>query len=104
MSFSQTGTAQRSLPEPDSSTGGGIAAYVMDTALDSVDNSSIKPIARRCGLIKTSKVQTRTTLLLVRLRFHLQTPQRAGKEVQPLLAEECRLFASGYSTGGLLVR
>jgi hypothetical protein len=71
----------------------GLAAYITDTALDSGSDSPIQPIARRCGLIKTSQVHTRTTLLLVRLRFHLQTPQRAGKEAQPLLAEECRIFA-----------
>jgi superfamily II DNA or RNA helicase len=93
VSFSQTGLPNALYLSRTHPLVEGLAAYVMDTALDSVDNSSIKPIARRCGLIKTSKVQTRTTLLLVRLRFHLQTPQRAGKEVQPLLAEECRLFA-----------
>ena len=71
----------------------GLAAYVMDTALDPVEDVRNKPIARRCGLIKTRKVQTRTTLLLVRLRFHINTPSRNGKEVQPLLAEECRSFA-----------
>ncbi|MBA2391749.1 MAG: hypothetical protein H0V70_03265 [Ktedonobacteraceae bacterium] len=31
--------------------------------------------------------------MLVRLRFHINTPSRDGKEVQPLLAEECRTFA-----------
>ena len=40
----------------------GLAAYVMDTALDPVEDVRNKPIARRCGLIKTRKVQTRTTL------------------------------------------
>ncbi len=71
----------------------GLAAYVMDTALDPVEDVRNRPIARRCGLIKTRNVQTRTTLLLVRLRFHITTPARDGKEVQPLLAEECRIFA-----------
>jgi len=71
----------------------GLAAYVMDTALDPVEDVRNKPIARRCGLIKTRRVQMRTTLLLVRLRFHINTPARDGKEIQPLLAEECRTFA-----------
>jgi hypothetical protein len=93
VSFTQTGLPNTLYLSRTHPLVEGLAAYVMDTALDSVDDSPIKPIARRCGLIKTSKVQTRTTLLLVRLRFHLQTPQRAGKEVQPLLAEECRIFA-----------
>ena len=93
VSFTQTGLPNALYLSRTHPLVEGLAAYVMDTALDSLNDSPIKPIARRCGLIKTSKVQTRTTLLLVRLRFHLQTPQRAGKEVQPLLAEECRLFA-----------
>jgi hypothetical protein len=71
----------------------GLAAYVMDTALDSEINPRYAPIANRCGLIRTSAVQTRTTLLLLRLRFHIHAPDRAGKEIQPLLAEESRLFA-----------
>ncbi len=71
----------------------GLAAYVMDTALDSVEDPRNKPIARRCGLIRTSAVQTRTTLLLLRLRFHIHTPSRSGREIQPLLAEESQLFA-----------
>lgn len=71
----------------------GLAAYVMDTALDTEEDTRNKPIARRCGLIRTSAVQTRTTLLLLRLRFHIHTPSRSGREIQPLLAEESRLFA-----------
>jgi len=71
----------------------GLAAYVMDTVLDSEEDPRAKPIARRCGLIRTSAVQTRTTLLLLRLRFHIHTPSRSGREIQPLLAEESRLFA-----------
>ncbi|HEY1353698.1 MAG TPA: helicase-related protein [Ktedonobacteraceae bacterium] len=70
----------------------GLAAYLMDTALDSQEDARNQPIARRCGLIKTSKVETRTTLLLVRLRFHIHTPARSGG-LQPLLAEDCRVFA-----------
>ncbi len=71
----------------------GLAAYVMDTALDTEEDPRNKPIARRCGLIRTNAVQTRTTLLLLRLRFHIHTPSRSGREIQPLLAEESRLFA-----------
>jgi superfamily II DNA or RNA helicase len=71
----------------------GLAAYVMDTALDSQEDPDNRPLARRCGVIKTSKVQIRTTLLLARLRFHILAPARAGREPQALLAEECRLFA-----------
>lgn len=94
ISFTQTGQSDeylslsRTHPFVE-----GLAAYVMDTALDAQEDPLNPPIARRCGLIKTSKVQTRTTLLLVRLRFHIHTPARSGGEFQPLLAEDCCVFA-----------
>jgi superfamily II DNA or RNA helicase len=69
----------------------GLAAYVMDTALDPVEDPFNKPVARRCGVIHTSLVQKRTTLLLVRLRFHIHA--RTGGEDAPLLAEDCQIFA-----------
>ena len=48
-------------------------------------------IARRCGAIRTRQVGKRTTLLLVRARYHLLTltPQTE----YPLLAEECLTLA-----------
>nr|BBH92022.1 ATP-dependent helicase HepA [Thermogemmatispora argillosa] len=69
----------------------GLAAYVLDTALDPVDDAQNPRLARRCGVFRTSRVQTRTTLLLVRLRFQLRMATR-GKE-EALLAEECQLYA-----------
>ena len=45
--------------------------------------------ARRCGAIRTSKVQRRATLLLLRLRYQIVTT-RDGIE-QPLLAEDCQV-------------
>jgi superfamily II DNA or RNA helicase len=65
----------------------GLAAHVMDTALDPLGQSA----ARRCGVIRTKRVERRTTLLLVRFRFHIVT--RRGDEAFPLLAEDCRLLA-----------
>jgi len=65
----------------------GLASYVMDAALDPVAES----IARRCGVIRTSQVSRRTTLLLLRLRFHIVTQR--GEEERPLLAEDCQLIA-----------
>ena len=59
-----------------------LAAHVMDTALD----GSTEGIAKRCGAIRTQMVPTRTSLLLLRLRYHLITT-RGGVE-QALLAEE----------------
>ncbi|GCF11079.1 helicase-related protein [Dictyobacter arantiisoli] len=67
----------------------GLAAYVMDTALDSVDDPFRKRIAYRSGVMYTRLVEKRTTLLLVRLRFHISTPD----DPQPLLAEDCQVFA-----------
>ena len=65
----------------------GLATYVIDTALDPIEES----VARRCGVIRTSRVERRTTLLLVRLRFHIVTQR--GTEEQALLAEDCQLLA-----------
>ncbi|MBV9690193.1 MAG: hypothetical protein JO202_10850 [Ktedonobacteraceae bacterium] len=69
----------------------GLATYVMEAALDSLDDTSEKRVARRCGVISTSRVTRRTTLLLMRLRFHIVT-QRASKEYA-MLAEDCQLLA-----------
>jgi superfamily II DNA or RNA helicase len=64
-----------------------LAGYVMDTALDPLAQG----IARRCGVIRTGSVALRTTVLLVRYRFHIVTIK--GGESIPLLAEDCRLLA-----------
>ncbi|MGL4465847.1 MAG: helicase-related protein, partial [Planctomycetia bacterium] len=47
--------------------------------------------ARRCGVIRTSRVAKRTTLLLLRHRFHIVT--KIGDDERPLLAEESQLVA-----------
>lgn len=70
----------------------GLAAYVMDTALDSVEDGTYKPLARRCGVIRTSRVARRTTLLLLRLRYQVRTQDRI-RGLEERLAEECRLLA-----------
>jgi superfamily II DNA or RNA helicase len=64
----------------------GLARYVLDAALDRMSG----PVARRCGVIRTAAVDTRTTLLLVRFRFHISGSGRG--DGQPLLAEECCLM------------
>ena len=61
----------------------GLASYVMDTAFDPLADSR----ARRCGVIHTADVQVRTTLLLLRMRYHLETKQ--GDSNKLMLAEEC---------------
>jgi superfamily II DNA or RNA helicase len=64
----------------------GMAGYLLDTALDPLLTSA----ASRCGVIRTAAVSARTTLLLVRYRFHLITT-RGGVE-EPLLAEDCAVL------------
>jgi superfamily II DNA or RNA helicase len=64
-----------------------LASYVLDTALDPIN----EPLASRCGAIRTESVSTRTTLLLVRYRFHLVTTRADGEH--PLLAEDCAVVA-----------
>jgi hypothetical protein len=64
-----------------------LASYVLDTALDSLGDG----VAKRCGAIRTRAVETRTTLLLLRLRYHIIVT-RDGKGI-PLLAEDAALAA-----------
>lgn len=63
----------------------GLASYVMDSALDPVGDG----VARRCGAIRTAQVSTRTTVLLVRLRYHIITRSNEGE--RQLLAEDVQL-------------
>lgn len=65
----------------------GLATYVMDSALDPIGDG----VARRAGAIRTSQVGTRTTVLLLRLRYHLIT--RAEDEERQMLAEDVQLVA-----------
>lgn len=66
-----------------------LAGYVLNAALDT-QVTGARP-ARRCGVIRTRAVTTRTTLLLVRYRFHLTLPSRSG--TRQLVAEDARLLA-----------
>ncbi|MCX4701233.1 DEAD/DEAH box helicase [Streptomyces sp. NBC_01373] len=68
---------------------GAVAAYVLDSALDA--NTQGPRPARRCGVVTTDAVSIRTTLLLVRYRFHLTLPSRTGE--RQLVAEDARLLA-----------
>ncbi|MFD8122311.1 DEAD/DEAH box helicase, partial [Streptomyces albidoflavus] len=65
---------------------GAIASYVLDSALDA---KALGPRpARRCGVVTTDAVSVRTTLLLVRYRFHLTLPSRSGE--RQVVAEDAR--------------
>ncbi|MEU9178917.1 DEAD/DEAH box helicase [Streptomyces sp. NPDC048550] len=68
---------------------GALAAHVLNAALDR-EADGARP-ARRCGVVTTDAVTTRTTLLLVRYRFHLTLPSRSGEK--QLVAEDARLLA-----------
>ncbi|MEU7628629.1 DEAD/DEAH box helicase [Nocardia sp. NPDC049220] len=70
---------------------GALANFVLNSALDSLPERT-RP-ARRCGVIRTDAVDTRTTLLLVRYRFHLSLRSRQKAETRELVAEDVRLFA-----------
>lgn len=70
----------------------GLASYVLETALDAVQAEGEPPVARRCGVTKTTAVEEKTSLLLVRFRFHLVVRQR-GAARAPMLAEEVRTLA-----------
>ncbi len=63
----------------------GLANYVLTSALDEEGNA----IARRAGTIRTDAVTRRTTLLLLRYRFHLRVIQ-TGTE-RELLAEDSEI-------------
>ena len=66
-----------------------VANFVLTNALDRTVPDSLRP-ARRCGVIRTSAVAARTTLLLVRYRFQLTLPGRYGD--LPLIAEDARVL------------
>jgi len=69
-----------------------LARHVLDSALDAALDAEARP-ARRAGVVRTAAVGKRTTLLLVRFRFHLTLPVGGGGDVRPLVAEDARLLA-----------
>jgi len=64
----------------------GLAAHVLETALD----GDLDGPGKRCGVVRTTAVARRTTLLLLRMRFHIVNLGRDGRE-RPLLAEDLAL-------------
>lgn len=65
----------------------GLAGWTLDQALDASarDDGKKPPVASRCGVVQTSAVTARTTLLLARFRYHLQV---AGAQAETILCEE----------------
>lgn len=64
------------------------ARYVLDTALDPA--AGVRAAAR-AGVARTRAVTQRTTLVLIRFRFHLDLPSRGG--IRQLVTEEARFLA-----------
>ena len=62
----------------------GLASWTLDQALDPIARDG-RPVAARCGVISTSAVNSRTTLLVARFRYHLRIGAADG---ETLLAEE----------------
>ncbi len=54
-----------------------VASFILEAALDPALPEQFRP-ARRCAVVRTKAVEKRTTLLLVRYRFHLALPSRDG--------------------------
>jgi len=69
----------------------GLASHLLDRALDPASGEGPAP-ARRCGVIRTAGVARRTTLLLLRYRFHIERGFGDAQD-EPLLAEDCGLLA-----------
>lgn len=67
----------------------GLASYLLDTALDPDSRSP----AARCGAIRTSAVNTTTTVMLIRQRFDITLKPR-GRPERTLLAED--LVVAGF--------
>src|SRR5439155_761391 len=67
----------------------GLAGYVFDTAVDA--QMSDQALARRAGVVRTGLVTVRTTLLLLRERFRVETAH--ARETRELLAEDWQLIA-----------
>jgi superfamily II DNA or RNA helicase len=71
-----------------------LATGILDAALDSAQvPAGSSRIAARCGAMRTRAVERRTTLLLVRFRYHIETEWRDGRPGSQLLAEDSQLLA-----------
>jgi hypothetical protein len=68
----------------------GLASHVLESALD----EAIDGPGRRCGVVRTNAVSQRTTVLLLRTRFHILDRGRDGRQ-RPLLAED--LVLTGFT-------
>jgi hypothetical protein len=69
----------------------GLSAWTLDQALDPVAREA-QPVASRCGVIATSAVKARTTLLITRFRHHLRLASASEEAIlcEEILALACR--------------
>jgi len=68
-----------------------IARYVIDSAMD--ESIPVQQrTAHRCGVVRLRAIQTETTLLVVRYRYHLELPSRTGP-TRRQVAEDVRVHA-----------
>ena len=81
------GTAYLDRTDPNVAA---IARYVLESALDPSMPPMLRP-ARRCGVMRTSAVARRTTLLLVRFRMHVELPGRDDR--RQVVAEDAQVLA-----------
>jgi superfamily II DNA or RNA helicase len=92
-------TARFELPVPDGVTYlsrthplvEGLAGYVVDTTLD----PHLDAVAKRTGAMRTSAVETRTTLLLVRIRYDIVTHRREENDHAQIAEESLTLAFEG---------
>lgn len=73
-----------------------LGRYVLESTLDPAVPDRDRP-ARRAGVMRTTDVTTRTTVLLLRLRFQLDIPHGSG--TKQLVAEDARVLAFEGSPG-----
>lgn len=62
----------------------GLASWTLDQALDPLARDA-RAVASRCGVVATSAVSVRTTMVVARFRYHLHT---GGAEAETILCEE----------------
>jgi len=72
----------------------GLATHVLNAALDGDEEA----IASRCGAIFTDKIERRTTLLLLRYRYHIVV--RDKNQEKQLLAEDSQVVGFAGSPAG----
>ena len=69
----------------------GLASHVLETAFD----NDLDGPGKRCGVVRTAAVSQRTTVLLLRMRFHIVSEvgsrEVGSREMRQLLAEDLAL-------------